>query len=207
MTDVAGQTDEDKVAVYVKPPTNLPPVANAGSDQTLSLPISFVALDGSKSSDDGNITAYKWSVLRGPKQAKLPTFSLPGGATTNVTGLTVGEYVFKLVVSDNSGNNNSDAVNILIKQDTNVGTVSNPGPNLKVILPTNEVTLDGSVSSDDLAIEKWIWRRDPDSLAAGKIVGNMTQPHLTLTNLVPGAYSFSLQVRNMKIKYSFTIFY
>jgi len=194
VTDKAGQTDEDKVAVYVKPPTNLPPVAKAGTDQTLSLPISFITLDGSKSTDDGNITAYKWSMLRGPKQAKLPTFSQPKGAATNVTGFTVGEYTFKLVVFDNSGNNNSDTVNVVIKQDTNAGPVSNPGPNLKVILPTNEVTLDGSKSSDDLAIEKWVWRRDPQSLAAGKIVGNMTQPYLTLTNLVPGTYSFSLQV-------------
>eukprot|EP00090_Calanus_glacialis_P008081 TRINITY_DN16425_c0_g1_i1.p1 TRINITY_DN16425_c0_g1~~TRINITY_DN16425_c0_g1_i1.p1 ORF type:complete len:942 (-),score=151.95 TRINITY_DN16425_c0_g1_i1:315-3140(-) len=194
VTDVAGQTDEDKVAVYVKPPTNLPPVANAGPDQSLSLPISFVTLDGTKSSDDGNITAYKWTMSRGPKQAKLPLFSQPGGASTNVTGLTVGEYIFKLVIIDNSGNNNSDTVNILIKQDTNAGPVSNPGPNLKVILPTNEVTLDGSGSSDDLAIEKWVWRRDSQSLAAGKIVGNMTHPQLTLTNLVPGTYSFSLQV-------------
>ena len=108
-------------------------------------------------------------------------------------------YIFKLVVSDNSGNNNSDTVNIIIKQDTNVGPVSNPGPNLKVILPTNEVTLDGSGSSDDLAIEKWVWRRDPQSLAAGKIVGNMTTQQLTLTNLVPGTYSFSLKVRILKM--------
>ena len=200
VTDVAGQTDEDKVAVYVKPPTNLPPVANAGPDQSLSLPISFVTLDGTKSSDDGNITAYKWTMSRGPKQAKLPLFSQPGGASTNVTGLTVGEYIFKLVIIDNSGNNNSDTVNILIKQDTNAGPVSNPGPNLKVILPTNEVTLDGSGSSDDLEIEKWVWRRDSQSLAAGKIVGNMTHPQLTLTNLVPGTYSFSLQVRMLNIR-------
>eukprot|EP00092_Neocalanus_flemingeri_P001829 GFUD01001950.1.p1 GENE.GFUD01001950.1~~GFUD01001950.1.p1 ORF type:complete len:942 (-),score=163.76 GFUD01001950.1:271-3096(-) len=194
VTDVAGQSDEDRVAVYVKPPTNLPPVANAGPDQTLSLPILIVTLDGTKSSDDGNITAYKWAMLRGPKQAKLPKFSEAGGASTNVTGLTVGQYTFQLVVIDNSGNNNSDTVDILIKQDTNVAPVSNPGPNLKVILPTNEVTLDGSGSSDDLAIEKWIWRRDTLSLAAGKIVGKMTGQQLTLTNLVPGSYSFSLQV-------------
>jgi len=194
VTDVAGQTDEDKVAVYVKPPTNLPPVAHAGSDQTLSLPLSFVTLDGSKSTDDGNITKYSWSMVKGPQQAKMPTYSNPAGPTTNVTGLTVGEYIFQLLVVDNNGNNNSDTVNIKIKQDTNAAPVANPGPNLKVVLPTNEVTLDGSGSSDDLAIEKWIWRRDPQSLAAGKIVGNMTGSQLTITNLVPGSYSFNLQV-------------
>jgi len=194
VTDVAGQMDEDRVAVYVKPPTNLPPVANAGLDQNLKLPLSIVTLDGTKSSDDGNVTAYKWLLLNGPVQQKLPTFSLPGGASTNVTGLTVGDYTFQLVVTDNSGNNNSDTVHIVIKQDTNIAPVSDPGPDLKVILPTNEVTLDGSASSDDLAIEKWVWRRNPMSLAAGKIVGKMTQPQLTVTNLVPGTYSFNLKV-------------
>ena len=49
----------------------------------------------------------------------------------------------------------------------------------------------------DLAIERWQWSRDPDSLAVGDIVGNMTSSRLLLTNLVPGTYSFSLQVRRI----------
>ena len=66
MTDEVGQSDEDKVVVYVKPPTNLPPRAEAGPDQELSLPISVVTLDGSQSKDDGNISSYRWSVQSGP---------------------------------------------------------------------------------------------------------------------------------------------
>ena len=66
VTDEVGQSDEDKVVVYVKPPTNLPPRAEAGPDQELSLPISVVTLDGSQSKDDGNISSYRWSVQSGP---------------------------------------------------------------------------------------------------------------------------------------------
>ena len=66
VTDEAGQYDEDKVVVYVKPPTNLPPEAEAGPDQSLSLPLSVVTLDGSQSKDDGNISRYSWSVQARP---------------------------------------------------------------------------------------------------------------------------------------------
>ena len=66
VTDEVGQSDEDKVVVYVKPPTNSPPRAEAGPDQEHSLPISFITLDGSQSQDDGNITSYRWSLQSGP---------------------------------------------------------------------------------------------------------------------------------------------
>ena len=58
-----------------------------------------------------------------------------------------------------------------------------------------KVRLDGSGSTDDLAIARWQWSRDPESLAAGTVVGNMTSPQLVLANLVPGTYSFNLQVQ------------
>ena len=58
-----------------------------------------------------------------------------------------------------------------------------------------KVRLDGSGSTDDLAIDRWQWSRDPESLAAGTVVGNMTSPQLVLANLVPGTYSFNLQVQ------------
>ena len=113
---------------------------------------------------------------------------------TNVTGLTIGSYTFQLEVKDNNANTATDQTQVIINQDTNQAPVSNPGPNIKITLPTAEVVLDGSGSSDDLAIESWLWSRDPESLAGGSIVGNMTSRFLVITNLVPGTYSFSLQV-------------
>lgn len=194
VTDEAGQSDEDKVVVYVKPPTNLPPKAEAGPDQELSLPISFVSLDGSRSKDDGNISSYRWSVQSGPPGAAPPVFSDSAAMITNVTGLTIGSYTFQLEVKDNSLNTATDQTQVTVKQDTNQAPVSKPGPNIKIVLPTAQAILDGSGSSDDLAIESWLWTRDPDSLAGGDIVGNWTSSHLVITNLVPGSYSFSLQV-------------
>lgn len=47
--------------------SNQPPVANAGPDQIITLPIDSVVLDGSASTDaDGQIVNYKWTKVSGP---------------------------------------------------------------------------------------------------------------------------------------------
>jgi len=40
---------------------NLPPVANAGADKTVWLPVETVTLDGSNSTDDQHIASYQWT--------------------------------------------------------------------------------------------------------------------------------------------------
>jgi hypothetical protein len=78
-----------KVNVYVKAPINQPPVANAGKAQKISLPQTWITLDGSLSKDDVNITVYLWEQLSGPNTANIVKNSF---AVTNVTGLTKGVY-------------------------------------------------------------------------------------------------------------------
>ena len=113
---------------------------------------------------------------------------------TNVTELTLGTYVMLLEVRDNSGNTATDLTEVRVTQDTNQPPVSDPGPNIKLVLPANQAVLDGRGSSDDLAVESWQWSRDQDSLAGGRVVGNMSSSKLVITDLLPGTYSFSLQV-------------
>ena len=66
---VKGQTGEADVSVYVKPPRNQAPIANAGKNQTINLPKNWVILDGSESKDDQNITFWEWTQLQGPNNA------------------------------------------------------------------------------------------------------------------------------------------
>ena len=139
VTDEAGQVDEDSVTVYVKPPSNLPPVAVAGDDYEVSLPLHHLTLNALKSSDDGNITVYKWSLQSGPDSTTPPLILTPDHPVTNVTGLGVGTYVFHLLVEDNSGNTGSDQISVTIKQDTNQAPVSDPGPNVHISLPVSQV--------------------------------------------------------------------
>jgi hypothetical protein len=55
VTDDKGMSSKDTVQVIlVNPTVNQPPVANAGSDQTIKLPADSVLLDGTKSVDPDN---------------------------------------------------------------------------------------------------------------------------------------------------------
>jgi hypothetical protein len=90
---------------------NIPPVANAGSDQVIFLPNNWVALNGSSSTDsDGTIVSYEWSKLSGP----ACSITSPNAVTTTIVAMQEGVYEFKLTVVDNSGGQHSDNVQITV---------------------------------------------------------------------------------------------
>ena len=196
VTDVKGQSQQATVNVYVKPPSNQAPTSNAGSDQEISLPLNWIILDGSKSKDDQGIIKYTWTQVKGPNDALIiPPLNQTLGKA-NATGLTKGEYVFSLTVEDAAKNTNTDDMKVQVKQDKNQAPVANAGQPRDVQLPQSVVILDGSGSTDDLKIATWKWTRLPNSLAAGKIVGDSaSKPSLLLVDLVPGEYFFELEVR------------
>ena len=84
MTDTHGASATDDVTVTI----NTPPVADAGSDQTVS-PGTTVTLDGSGSSDaDGDTLTYAWmqtagtAVTLSSATAVSPTFTSPTSTGT-----------------------------------------------------------------------------------------------------------------------------
>lgn len=91
---------------------NRPPVAKAGPDQVITLPVNTVTLDATGSSDpDNNITGYAWTKISGPV---LHTFSHSGLAQTQVTNLVQGEYLFELKVTDARGLTGWDTVMVTV---------------------------------------------------------------------------------------------
>ena len=89
---------------------NLPPVANAGPDQTISIPATG-GLDGTASSDAAGpgITSYLWRQVSGPPGA---TIGEPDNAQTSVTFADPGTYEFELTVADGGGLADTDIVRI-----------------------------------------------------------------------------------------------
>lgn len=70
-------------------------VANAGSNQSITLPTSTVTLSGVLST--GTITSYLWTNVSGPS---TPTITSPTSVTTTVTGMSsTGTYIFQLSVN------------------------------------------------------------------------------------------------------------
>lgn len=90
------------------PPVNKVPVANAGADQTLQV---STTLNGGGSDSDGTIASYLWQQTGGAS-ANIVS---PNSASTQVTGLQVGEYIFKLTVTDDKGASGSDEVRVVVK--------------------------------------------------------------------------------------------
>lgn len=108
----------DGLQIYVKLTPkitfgNQPPVADAGKDIEIHAPINTVTLDGSRSQDrDGEIVSYKWTQLSGPSSA---TILSPNAATTDIEGLVeLGNYKFKLTVTDNENATGTDEVVVSI---------------------------------------------------------------------------------------------
>lgn len=113
VTDAKGQNSSSKVHVFVKPPTNLPPVARAGRNITISLPLTWTILSANESTDDIKITQYLWRQISGPLASVIQNSS---SMVANATLLTLGDYLFEVTVTDESNNNATDRVKITVIQ-------------------------------------------------------------------------------------------
>jgi dienelactone hydrolase len=103
------------------------PVAQAGSDQVLSLNRAYIA--GSGMDNDGFIAKYLWRQLSGPSPANLLNSA---ASKLHARDLQNGKYVFSLQVTDNSGSTDTDYVQITVE--------NNRGPIAKTALDEFIVT-------------------------------------------------------------------
>ncbi|XP_053469010.1 dyslexia-associated protein KIAA0319-like protein isoform X2 [Ictalurus furcatus] len=196
VTDSSGQQDTAQVTVIVQPENNKPPVADAGPDKELTLPVDHTTLDGSKSSDDQKIVKYHWEKNEGPEGVKIENSDSP---VATLTGLQVGTYTFKLTVTDERELQSSDTVTVIAREEFDQPPVAKVQSSPPVTLPVRTAMLDGSQSSDDKGVNSYLWKRDGSSPAAGDVLNNSDhQAVLFLGNLVAGKYSFTLTVTDSK---------
>ena len=137
---------------------NQPPIANAGSDQTVeqtSYQGADVTLDGSGSSDpDGNPLTYSWTWPGGSATGVSPTMSLPLGTTT-----------ITLVVNDGTVDSAHDTVVVTVT-DTTPPSVD-AGSDITVEQATaagKEVTLSATVSDICDANPTVTWSHGPTAV-------------------------------------------
>lgn len=186
-TNSLGQTNSDVVKVTVVS-GNQNPVANAGTDRTITLPTNSLSQTGSGSDPDGTIASYSWTKMSGPA-------ATINGASTNalsLTNLVAGTYVFNLTVTDNFGATGSDQVTIVVNPAaTNQAPVANAGPDKSINLPTTSTTLPGSGTDADGTITTYLWEKVSGAAAT---LANANTNTLTLSGLTAGVYVFRLTV-------------
>ncbi|XP_071142368.1 dyslexia-associated protein KIAA0319-like protein isoform X2 [Mytilus edulis] len=113
--DVEGTSSVINHIINVKEHPNSKPVANAGEDQILMLPIDIVKLDGSKSSDDKGIVKYSWTRDPTSLAAGDPLNGSDHKAVLQLVNMVSGRYTFKLTVLDAEGLSSSDSASVLIR--------------------------------------------------------------------------------------------
>ena len=185
VTDNLGAIGKDTVYTIV----NTPPTANAGIDQTISLPTSTVNLSGSGTDPDGTISSYAWTKVSGPASGTITSAT---SASTTVTGLAQGVYKFELKVTDNSLAVTKDSMQVTVSGTANITPTSNAGVDQTISLPTATVSLSGSGTDSDGTIASYAWTK-VSGPTSGTIT-NATSASTTVTALVQGTYKFELKV-------------
>ena len=114
VTDNRGLSAKDTVQITVMnpSPSNRPPVANAGPDQTIILPATTVTINGNSSTDpDNNIASFAWTKISGPSTFAISNANI---AQTQVANLIEGVYQFELKVTDAAGLFSKDSLTVTI---------------------------------------------------------------------------------------------
>ena len=140
-TNIFGVTGySQSVTASVINTINDPPVANAGTDQTVALGIEVI-LDGSGSYDpDNDSITYIWKPNPdNPAQVSLSDNNSETAVHPSFTPSITGTYRFELVVSDGTVESNPDEVLIVVEQDLSGPTLGsvffngNPVQDLELI--------------------------------------------------------------------------
>jgi hypothetical protein len=168
--------------------SNYPPVAIAGSDQVITLPVSSVNLSGSGTDSDGTIGSYSWTKISG----NTAIISNPNAAFIAVTGLTAGIYKFELKVTDNNGATGRDTAQVTVNAAGNISPTVNAGLDQTITLPSASVNLSGSGADTDGLVSSFFWSKiaGPSSFIITNPLGAIT----SVNSLVAGVYKFEFKV-------------
>ncbi|NWW65913.1 K319L protein, partial [Ifrita kowaldi] len=170
-------------------------VVSAGDSVEVTLPKNEVQLNAFVLPEPPPRTtySYEWELITHPKDYS-GEMAGKHSQTLTLSKLTVGLYEFKVIV-DGENAHGEGYVNVTVnpKPRVNQPPVAIVSPQFQEIsLPTISTLIDGSQSTDDDKIISYHWEELKGPLREEKVSSDTAI--LTLTNLVPGNYTFSLTV-------------
>lgn len=191
--------------VSVLPPNRInkpPQVFITPSFQTVKLPNNKAILDGSSSTDDDKIESWNWEIMSAPLgyQTTIQDTSMFHTSMLQLDNLQLpGNYTFKLTVTDTDKKTNSTTATIEVLKEIDYPPNANAGTDVIIYHPQTNVTLNGSLSTDDHEIMAWEWIKDTSNDQSKPVdMQNTRTPYLQLSNLEVGVYTFVLKVMDIK---------
>ncbi|WP_052141148.1 PKD domain-containing protein [Pseudoalteromonas piratica] len=172
VTDDQGATASDDVIINVNNVPNQPPIANAGTNQTVTEGDN-VSLTGSGTDSDGDVVSYFWQQTAG----ETVSLTNPNAASTMFTAPQVTSTAilrFSLIVTDNEGATGTDDIVITVNDIPNEAPTVNAGSD-QTVDEGNTVTLSCSATDNDGTIESYLWQQ-----TAGETV-SLTNPNAAST--------------------------
>ena len=188
VTDSAGLTNTTTQTITVTQ-ANTPPVAVIKvTPATGSAPLG-VAFDATASTDDQQVTSYLWTIT-GSQPAMTSESSQ---AQFNTTFLSAGTYEARLTVTDSMGLTSTATQTITVTEPPNQAPVASFSIDPSTVTAGQNVSVDGSASSDDIGISTYRWD-----------FGDGGRPYETIGHRLdhrfarPGTYQVSLTVIDNK---------
>jgi hypothetical protein len=178
VSDQAGLQSEDACIVTVTW-ENQPPLAHAGTDQTVSEGAT-VTLDGSGSSDsDDGIAAFRWSQVKGravtltDPAAARPVFSVPADAVDGE------RFAFRLTVIDDGGLKDDAQCTVTVQrtlpEDITAPVVAIDTPTSASVYSTEADKLDlGGSATDASGVVKLSWQTNHGHSGSAEGIANWT---------------------------------
>lgn len=193
VTDAASAVDYDTVKITVLAANNTPPVAGAGSDKTITLPVDSIRLYGSAEDMNagGSVVETKWEYVNGPDGYYI--YPNPYALNPIMKNLSAGVYHFQIKVTDNDGAYSYDTVKITVNPGTNQPPVAYADEDVFLNLPEDSVRIYGRAEDPDgeIAEYKWEYVSGP---TGSQIFPNPYALYPIMKDLVVGVYQFRIKV-------------
>ena len=196
MTDNSGVTITDQVTVTVNAAAakvNIPPVANAGSNDTLALPNNSYTLNATRSKDpDGTIQSYQWQQISGPNTVISTTMDNP---QVTVSDLQSGTYEFQVRVTDNSGASATATMDLTVEQglQSTARFIAFPNPahditNLRITSPTTGT------------VKIFVYDINGKQVLVSEVekTDDVVYKSLNISSLAPGMYTVQIVIGSKK---------